>query len=139
MRKSTRRRPLAEPMQLRRAAPPRLIGGGSSSFGEARPRTGALAWAAFRSTSTMERQMTTKQAPSKGITAEERAAMRERVKELKAEAGKAEGDSAVVAKIAEMSQPDRGMAERLHALVKATVPDVVPRLWYGMPAYAADG
>jgi uncharacterized protein YdhG (YjbR/CyaY superfamily) len=73
---------------------------------------------------------------SKGFTAEERAAMRERVKELK---GKAEGESAVLAKIAEMPESDRVMAERIHAIVKASAPDLVPRTWYGMPAYAKDG
>jgi uncharacterized protein YdhG (YjbR/CyaY superfamily) len=78
---------------------------------------------------------------SKGFTAEERAAMRERARELKAGArrGKADGESDVLAKIAEMSQPDRAMAERLHALIKASAPDLSPRTWYGMPAYAKDG
>jgi uncharacterized protein YdhG (YjbR/CyaY superfamily) len=76
---------------------------------------------------------------SKGFTAEERAAMRERAKELKAAAGKAEGESDVLAKIAEMPKPDRAMAERLHAIVKATAPSLSPRTWYGMPAYAKDG
>jgi uncharacterized protein YdhG (YjbR/CyaY superfamily) len=70
---------------------------------------------------------------SKGLTAEERAAMRERVKELK---GKGEGESAVLAKIAEMSGSDRAMAERIHAIVTDTAPDLTPRTWYGMPAYA---
>ena len=80
---------------------------------------------------------------SKGFTDEERAAMKERAKELKAEAranqNKAEGESAVLAKIAEMPEPDRAMAERLHAIIKASAPDLSPRLWYGMPAYAKDG
>jgi uncharacterized protein YdhG (YjbR/CyaY superfamily) len=82
-----------------------------------------------------------KPATSKGFTAEERSAMRERAQELKADArrGKADGESDVLAKIAEMSEPDRGMAERLHALVKASAPDLSPRTWYGMPAYAKDG
>jgi uncharacterized protein YdhG (YjbR/CyaY superfamily) len=70
---------------------------------------------------------------SKALTAEERAAMRERVKELK---GKGEGESAVLAKIAEMSGSDRAMAERIHAIVTNTAPDLTPRTWYGMPAYA---
>jgi uncharacterized protein YdhG (YjbR/CyaY superfamily) len=74
---------------------------------------------------------------SKGFTDEERAAMKERVQELKA--GKAEGESAVLAKIAEMREPDRAMAERLHAIIKASAPALSPRLWYGMPAYAKDG
>jgi uncharacterized protein YdhG (YjbR/CyaY superfamily) len=76
---------------------------------------------------------------SKGFTAVERAAMRERAQELKAAAGKAEGESAVLAKIAEMPEPDRAMAERLHAIVKASAPALTPRTWYGMPAYAKDG
>src|SRR5881398_27647 len=76
---------------------------------------------------------------TKGFTAEERAAMRERAKELKAAAGKADGESEVPAKIAEMPEPDRAMAERLHALIKASAPALSPRTWYGMPAYARDG
>ena len=74
---------------------------------------------------------------SKGFTADERAAMRERAKELKA--GKGDGESDVLAKIAEMPKADRVMAERLHAIVKAAAPDLTPRTWYGMPAYAKDG
>jgi uncharacterized protein YdhG (YjbR/CyaY superfamily) len=76
---------------------------------------------------------------SKGFTAEERAAMRERARELKAAAGKADGESDVLAKIAEMPKADRVMAERLHAIVMASAPDLSPRTWYGMPAYAKDG
>ena len=76
---------------------------------------------------------------SKGFTAEERAAMNERAQELKAEAAKADGESAVLAKIAEMRGPDRAMAKRLHAIVKASAPDLSPKTWYGMPAYAKDG
>ncbi len=82
---------------------------------------------------------------SKGFTDEERAAMRERAQELKAEARrgprgrKADGESAVLAKIAEMPGPDRAMAERLHAIVKASAPALSPRTWYGMPAYAKEG
>ena len=76
---------------------------------------------------------------SKRFSDEERAAMKERAKELKAEAGKADGESDVLAKIAEMSEPDRGMAERIHALVKAAAPDLAPRTYYGMPAYATGG
>ena len=74
---------------------------------------------------------------SKGFTADERAAMRERAKELKA--GKGDGESDVLAKIAEMPKADRVRAERLHAIVKAAAPDLTPRTWYGMPAYAKDG
>src|SRR5919198_2599273 len=72
----------------------------------------------------------------KGFTDEERAAMRERVQELKA--GKADGESAVLAKIAAMRGADRAMAERLHAIVKASAPALSPKTWYGMPAYAKD-
>src|SRR5918992_5138806 len=73
---------------------------------------------------------------SEGFTAEERAAMRERAKELKAEEQKADGERAVLAKIAEMPETDRAMAERLHEIVKASAPDLSPKTWYGMPAYA---
>ena len=77
---------------------------------------------------------------SKGFTAEERDAMKARAKELKAErAVGADGEGEVLAKIAEMSEPDRAMAERVHAIVKASAPDLAPRTWYGMPAYAKDG
>jgi hypothetical protein len=78
---------------------------------------------------------------SKGFTDEERGAMKERARELKADAraGKADGESDVLAKIAEMPEPDRVMAERLHALINASAPDLSPRTWYGMPAYANDG
>jgi len=76
---------------------------------------------------------------SKGFTAEERAAMKERAQELKAEGRRAEGESDVLAKIAEMPEPDRIMAERLHAIVKASAPALSPKTWYGMPAYAKDG
>src|ERR687890_113041 len=73
---------------------------------------------------------------SKGFTAEERAAMRERAKEQKAEAQKADGERAVLAKIAEMPETDRAMAERLHEIVKASAQELSPKTWYGMPAYA---
>jgi uncharacterized protein YdhG (YjbR/CyaY superfamily) len=76
---------------------------------------------------------------SKGFTDEERAAMRERAQELKAAAGKAGEESAVLAKIAAMPAPDRTMGERLHAIIKASAPGLSPKLWYGMPAYARDG
>ncbi len=76
---------------------------------------------------------------SKGFTAEERAAMKERARELKAEARKADGERAVQDKIAEMPEPDRAMAERLHAIIKASAPALSPKTWYGMPAYAKDG
>jgi uncharacterized protein YdhG (YjbR/CyaY superfamily) len=80
---------------------------------------------------------------SKGFTDEERAAMKERAQELKADArakkDKADGEGAVLAKIAEMQGRDRAMAKRLHAIVKDSTPDLSPRTWYGMPAYAKEG
>ncbi len=80
---------------------------------------------------------------SKGFTDEERAAMKERAKELKAEArankNKAEGESDVLARIAEMPEPERAMAKRLHEIIKASAPVLSPKTWYGMPAYAKDG
>ncbi len=81
----------------------------------------------------------------KGFTEQERAAMKERVEELKAEGGrssggkKADGESEVLAKIGEMQGPDRALAERIHAIVKANAPSLTPKTWYGMPAYAKDG
>jgi uncharacterized protein YdhG (YjbR/CyaY superfamily) len=75
----------------------------------------------------------------KGFTDEEKAAMKERARELKAAANRADGESDVLAKISEMPGPDRALAERLHAIVKASAPDLAPRTWYGMPAYARDG
>jgi uncharacterized protein YdhG (YjbR/CyaY superfamily) len=80
-----------------------------------------------------------------GLTDEERAAMKQRTKELKAEArrgpraDKADGESAVLEKIAEMPEPDRALAERLHAIIKASAPALSPKTWYGMPAYAKGG
>ena len=84
---------------------------------------------------------------SRGFTDEERAAMRERARELKAESRRAprakkdeaDGESDVLAKIAEMAEPDRAMATRLHAIIKSAAPDLSPRTWYGMPAYARHG
>ncbi|MEO8609133.1 MAG: DUF1801 domain-containing protein [Chloroflexota bacterium] len=75
---------------------------------------------------------------AKGFTADERAAMKERAKEMKAEQEKAGGESDVLAKIAEMPEHDRSMAERLHALIKAVAPDLAPKTWYGQPAYTKD-
>jgi uncharacterized protein YdhG (YjbR/CyaY superfamily) len=82
------------------------------------------------------REVTMSAKKSKGFTAEERAAMKERAKELKAEARKADGERDLLAKIAEMQEPDRAMAERLHEIVKASAPALLPKTWYGMPAYA---
>jgi uncharacterized protein YdhG (YjbR/CyaY superfamily) len=72
-----------------------------------------------------------------GFTEEERGAIRERVREMKED--KADGEGAVLAKIAEMREPDRTMAKRLHTLIRESAPALSPRLWYGMPAYAKDG
>ena len=72
------------------------------------------------------------------FTAEERAAMKERAKELKASKNREEGERALLAKIAEMPEPDRAMAERLHAIVTKSAPSLWPKTWYGMPAYAKD-
>ena len=76
---------------------------------------------------------------SKAFTDEERAAMKERVREQKAAASQAEAERDVLEKIAEMSGSDRALAERLHAMIKASEPALSPRTWYGMPAYAKDG
>ncbi|MDP8904832.1 MAG: DUF1801 domain-containing protein [Chloroflexota bacterium] len=87
----------------------------------------------------------TREKASKGFTAEERAAMKERAEEQKAEArrgrraDKMDGESAVLAKIAEMPEPDRAIAERVHAIIKASAPSLSPKTWYGMPAYAREG
>ena len=81
-----------------------------------------------------ERKRARKDAESEGFTAEERAAMKERARELRG--GKGDGENDVLAKIAEMPEADRALAERIHALVKASAPALAPRTWYGMPAYA---
>jgi uncharacterized protein YdhG (YjbR/CyaY superfamily) len=87
--------------------------------------------------------MSTKKATQKSakstFTAEEKAAMKERARELKAEAARADGESALLAKVAEMKGKDRAMAKRLHAIIKTSAPDLSPKTWYGMPAYAKDG
>jgi hypothetical protein len=91
------------------------------------------------------KRATAKNKTSGGFTAEERAAMKEHGQELKTaarrgpRAARADGEGDVLAKIAEMPEPDRVMAERLHAIVKASAPALSPRTWYGMPAYAKDG
>jgi uncharacterized protein YdhG (YjbR/CyaY superfamily) len=99
----------------------------------------------MKDTQKSARRPTATDQTSEGWTDEERAAMKERAQELKAaagrgpRAGKADGESAVLAKIAEMPEPDRAMAERLHAIIKASAPALSPKTWYGMPAYARDG
>jgi hypothetical protein len=96
-------------------------------------------------TSRSARSATASGKASKGFTDEERAAMREHAREMKAEArrgtgaDKADGESEVLAKIAAMPEPDRSLGERLHALITASAPVLSPKLWYGMPAYARDG
>jgi uncharacterized protein YdhG (YjbR/CyaY superfamily) len=100
---------------------------------------------AKKGTQTSAKRTTASGKKSEGFTDEERAAMKERAQELKADArrgpraDKADGESAVLAKIAEMPEPDRAMAERLHAIIKASAPALSPKTWYGMPAYAKDG
>jgi uncharacterized protein YdhG (YjbR/CyaY superfamily) len=100
---------------------------------------------AKKATQKSAKRTTASNEKSKGFTDEERAAMKERAQELKAEARRgpradnADGESAVLAKIAEMPEPDRAMAKRIHAIVKASAPALSPRTWYGMPAYAKDG
>ena len=95
---------------------------------------------ATKTTQKSTKSATAKDESGKGFSAEERAAMKERVKELKAEErankDKAEGESAVLAAIAAMQEGDRAMAERLHAIIKASAPALSPKTWYGMPAYA---
>jgi uncharacterized protein YdhG (YjbR/CyaY superfamily) len=87
-----------------------------------------------------ERKSPKKSAAAKGsFSAEERAAMRERAAELKAEAQKADGEKALLAKVAEMRGKDRAMAKRIHAIVTSSAPTLSPKTWYGMPAYAKDG
>jgi len=93
---------------------------------------------ARKATQKSTRSTAAKGKASKGFTAEERAAMKERARELKAAANKADGEKAVLAAIAAMPEPDRGMAKRLHAIVKASAPDLSAKTWYGMPAYAKD-
>jgi uncharacterized protein YdhG (YjbR/CyaY superfamily) len=96
---------------------------------------------AERKTAKKATQQSAKRTTKKDTTFsdEERAAMKERAQELKAEARRADGESAVLAKIAEMPEPDRAMAERLHEVIKDSAPTLSPKTWYGMPAYAKDG
>ena len=90
-----------------------------------------------KTTPNSARSTTANTRKSKGFTDDERAAMKERAQELKA--GKADGEGAVLAKIAQMQGPDRAMATRLHGIIKTAVPALSPKTWYGMPAYARDG
>ena len=87
-----------------------------------------------------EKKSTAKRTGStKGFSAAERAAMKERARELKAEAAKADGEKALLEKVSEMKGSDRAMAKRLHTLITAAAPSLTPKTWYGMPAYAKDG
>ena len=108
-----------------------------------RTRTQTISEAAQEVTMSDEKTTQKSGTTAKGFTPEERAAMKERARELKAEArankSRADGESDVLAKIAEMPGPDRAMAKRLHAIVKASAPALSPKTWYGMPAYAKDG
>ena len=87
----------------------------------------------------MNARQTSAKSTTGKFSAEERAAMKARARELKAEAERADGELAVLAKIAEMAEPDRAIAKRLHAVIKASAPALTPRLWYGMPAYGMGG
>jgi uncharacterized protein YdhG (YjbR/CyaY superfamily) len=95
--------------------------------------------AATKSTQLSAKRTSATGKTSKGFTDEEKAAMRERARELKAEAAKADGETELLAAIAKMEEPARGMAKKLHALIKAAAPVLAPKTWYGMPAYAKDG
>lgn len=86
----------------------------------------------------MKAKTTTRKKPT-GFTDEEKSAMRNRVTELQSGKDKSEGEAVVLAKINELSEPDRAMAKRIHAIVKAAAPNLTPKLWYGMPAYAKNG
>jgi uncharacterized protein YdhG (YjbR/CyaY superfamily) len=108
-----------------------------------RTRTQTISEAAQEATMSAKKTRQKSGTTAKGFTPEERAAMKERARELKAEArankNKADGESDVLAKIAEMQGSDRAMAKRLHAIIKASAPALSPKNWYGMPAYAKDG
>ena len=91
-----------------------------------------------KSTKTTKKATTRTSASAKGFTAEERAAMKERAKELKAGASRAEGEKAALEAIAKMPTEDRSMAKRVHELIAESAPELAPKTWYGMPAYAKD-
>jgi uncharacterized protein YdhG (YjbR/CyaY superfamily) len=95
--------------------------------------------AATKSTQKSAKRTSANGKTSKGFTDEEKAAMRERARELKAEAAKADGETELLAAIAKMHEPDRAMAKKVHSLIKAAAPALAPKTWYGMPAYAKDG
>jgi uncharacterized protein YdhG (YjbR/CyaY superfamily) len=93
----------------------------------------------MKATQKSAKSTTTTKKSAEAFTSEERAAIKERVRESRAAANKAGGESELLAKIAEMREPDRAMGKRLHAVIKASTPSLSPKLWYGMPAYAKDG
>ena len=95
--------------------------------------------AATKSTQKSAKRTSANGETSKGFTDEEKAAMRDRARELKAEAAKADGETELLAAIAKMQEPDRTMAKKLHSLIKAAAPALAPKTWYGMPAYTKDG
>ena len=103
----------------------------ADTMAKSKPATKATQKSAKSSTATKERY--------EGFTDEEKDAMKDRVQEQKVASRKADGESEVLAKIAEMREPDRAMARRLHAIIKTSAPALSPRTWYGMPAYAKDG
>src|SRR5580704_1939231 len=119
--------PVVDPKQRRVTSNP------AHPVATSRPRK-ALMKPAKKATQKSSKGTTATGKKPKGFTDEERAAMRERLQELKTN-----GESAVLEKIAALPQPDRAMAERLHAIIKANAPTLPPRTWYGMPAYAKDG
>jgi len=103
----------------------------ADTMAKSKPATKATQKSAKNSTATKKRY--------EGFTDEEKDAMKDRVQEQKVASRKADGESEVLAKIAEMREPDRAMARRLHAIIKTSAPALSPRTWYGMPAYAKDG
>ena len=103
----------------------------TDTMAKSKPATKATQKSAKSSTATKKRY--------EGFTDEEKDAMKDRVQEQKVASRKADGESEVLAKIAEMREPDRAMARRLHAIIKTSAPALSPRTWYGMPAYAKDG
>ena len=103
----------------------------ADTMAKSKPTTKATQKSAKSSTATKKRY--------EGFTDEEKDAMKDRVEEQKVASRKADGESEVLAKIAEMREPDRAMARRLHAIIKTSAPALSPRTWYGMPAYAKDG
>ncbi len=92
-----------------------------------------------KSTQKPAKRTTSSATASKGFSPEEKAAARERVRELKAEAAKADGETELLAAIARMQEPDRAIAKKVHALITAAAPNLAPKTWYGMPAYTKDG